>query len=273
MRSFLLLCAGLATGCLTSGGGPSTATADGGSRGGVAGADAAGPGAGLPLCPSFNGLGEAGLYASDPRNQLVIESGCAPLEFSGTGRVRRIERSAGSLGGIRLISVLLDTPGTCEGDFPAQISIVSSAIDWGLQEGSEVRVDLIGNRTPYINWGGGGALVRRPDGSLLAAFFDREGEEYITSFLARLPIAAAFDSECRDVGNPSGCSPPAIRKSMSLPGSLRLQEHQTTTISIAGAPFHVGLSTARDRLGVARCDDPAPLGPTYRLLLWRLPQP
>ena len=234
-------------------------------------------GCGLPQCPPYDHMGEVLAYANHPLNQLVMESRRRTVGFSGTGRVRRIEGSAGSPGGVSLVSVLLDTPGECGPEIPAQISIIHPGVDWGLQVGSQLRVDLVGNRAPFINGGGGGAVVRLPDGSLLAAFFDRDGEEYLTSFLARLPIAISFAPECRDAGPPAACHLAAIRKSMSLPGSVRLKQHETTTISISGAAFHLGLGTASDRIAFTGCsstpDDPPPLGPTYRLHLLRLPQP
>jgi hypothetical protein len=267
-----VLCAGLAVGCLTSA--PSDGTKDSAAGGPGGGGDAVG--AGLPQClPSDRPGGEVGPFTSDPRNHLVIESACAPVGFSGTGRVSRIDGSAETLGGVRTITVVLDAPSRCDSGVSAQIEILRSRVDWGLQVGSRLSVDLIGNRTPFINGGPGGAVVWLPDGSLLAAFFDREGEQYLAAFLARLQIAASFTSDCREVGSPGTCNLAAIRKSMLLEGSVRLQENQSTTIASRGATFHLGLSTARDVLGFTDCPlpplDGSPLGPTYRLLLSRLP--
>jgi hypothetical protein len=227
---------------------------------------------GLPRCSAIEDRALA--FGRDQRNQIVIEAPCAPPDYSGPGRVRRIER--GELTGVHLIDVVLDAP--CEGyDAPASLSILFSGVDWGLAVGSEVRVEVIGPVVQRINGGSGGALVWLPDGSLMAAYYHHTAEQ-LPRFLDRLGLSAAFEPECRDDFAPDFvCQRSTIREALVLPTeSVRLNVYQSTRISRSGATFHLALTNAIEWLGYnAPCswypsDDPGE-GRLYRLFMVRVP--
>jgi hypothetical protein len=226
----------------------------------------------LPQCPAFD-LALRQAFHADPLNQFWLQAPCAPAGFSGTGRVRKIVRSETG-GKVDLIEVALDTPHRCGTD-GASLNIGSPAADWGLQVGSPLRVDVVGNDDDDLlpTRSGHAAVVWRADGQLLAASF-YEYDEFLPRFLARLPVAIRFELDCR--ANPvEGCYRTRIDKALVLPSeAVRLRPPQSTRVSRAGVPFHLALSSAQELTdGDGRpCGyGPFPPGFGYAFTLQRLP--
>jgi hypothetical protein len=207
-------------------------------------------------------------------NQMAVESGCVPPGFLGAGRVRTVEKS--DIGGVYLIGISLDTPGTCDGAVPADLSIIKSRTSWQLKVGSEVRVKTFGPGGIRFTPGRLGAVVSMPDGDLLAAAFDQSGD-FLQSFVEALPFTIAFQSECA-IEPPSHdgafCYESATRESMVLPTGQVLREGDHARVGLLGATFHVFLRYARNNVGsTGRCSSeltPSE-GRTYQFHILRLP--
>jgi hypothetical protein len=209
-------------------------------------------GAGLPACEPIDSAAILH-FLDDPLNKLVISSGCAPLGFSGLGRVRRIE--SGQYTGVLLIDIALDAPNVCELEVKPEVSILDSRTDLGLSVGAEVRVSLFGNDNPSAG-SRQGAVVSLPDGAVLAAYYERNGE-YLESFLQHLPMKVRFRPECKaEPARERGaiCFESDIREQMVLPEERVLREYQAADVLVDGATFHVAFGQGRNFVGsTGRC--------------------
>ena len=251
-------------------------SADGGSGGdegeGGPPSGAAPDGGNLNRCPLY-GSNEDWAFATHPLNGLVIEGVCLPLGFSGVATVSRIFRSPD---GVSRLELAVDGPGECGGNPPPVVRIVAPIVDWGLELGSEVRVSLLGNDDMFT-WERVGAVVWHPDGSLLAAFFNKR-EDWLAPFLKQLPVGISFEPDCiNDAQNVVGpfCYESATREAMVLSTGTILRERQMTTISVSGFRYHIALKRAIHYQGEpnGRCETAhtPPVGRTYRFLMSRLP--
>jgi hypothetical protein len=212
-------------------------------------------------------------FSQDLRNGLVIESGCAPVGFSGIGRVRRVRKSGSQ---VDLVDIALDAPGVCDPEIPPGLMILVPRVDWGLEVDSELRIDLFGNNDPF-ELARQGAIIYRPDGSLLAAAFN-QSEEFLRPFLEHLPAKLDFAPDCQDVAFQSQgkvCYRSVTQRAMVIQGRDILRENHSATLNVSGASFHLALSFARDhRDPTGLCDfsrNLPSLGPSYRFFMMRMP--